>query len=167
MRIWTDFVGTRIIPAFHRFLQFQPGQSSSTIDNIRSEFLETLRQFAEAMEEEGPFFLGKEPFLVAFVMAPWAVRLWIFDRWKGELGISNHSKSGDEDAWYKWRRWMAAIQYRKSIKETTSDKEHYTPIYIRSVGCVLSQQLIMPTVRTTRPEASWPRPREKVNVSPE
>lgn len=132
MRIWTDFVGTRIIPAFHRFLQFQPGQSSSTIDNIRSEFLETLRQFAEAMEEECPFFWGKEPFLVAFVMAPWAVRLWIFDRWKGELGISNHSKSGDEDAWYKWRRWVAAIQYRKSIKETTSDKEHYTPIYKRS-----------------------------------
>lgn len=128
-RIWTDFVGTRINPAFHRFLQFRPAQSSPTIDNVRSDFLKTLRQFAEAIEEEGPFFLGEELFLVDFVMAPWAVRLWIFDRWKGGRSISNHSNSVDADAWYKLRRLVAAIQDHKSIKETTSDKERYIPIY--------------------------------------
>ena len=131
MRIWTDFVGTRIIPAFHRFLQFQTGQSSSTLDKVRSDFLETLRQFADAMDEDGPFFLGKEPSLADFVLAPWAVRLWIFDHWKGGLGMPDHGKSGDESAWSKWRRWLTAIQDRKSITETTSDKEHYIPIYQR------------------------------------
>ena len=131
MRIWTDFVGTRIIPAFHRFLQFQPGMSSSTIDKVRSEFLDTLRIFAEAMDEGGPFFLGKEPSLVDFVLAPWAVRLWIFDHWKGGLGMPEEGKSSDESAWFKWRKWLAAIQERKSIRETTSDREHYIPIYQR------------------------------------
>ena len=52
-RIWTDFVTTRIIPSFHRFLQFQPGESS--INTVRSEFLDTLKQFADAMDEQGPF----------------------------------------------------------------------------------------------------------------
>ena len=131
MRIWTDFISTRIIPAFHRFLQFQPEQSSSTIDKVRADFLETLRQFAEAMDEHGPFFLSKEPSLVDFVLAPWAVRLWIFDHWKGGLGMPSHGNSKDEKAWSKWRRWLAAIQDRKSIRETMSDKEHYIPIYQR------------------------------------
>lgn len=73
--------------------------------------------------------MGEELFLVDFVMAPWAVRLWIFDRWKGGRSISNHSNSVDADAWYKLRRLVAAIQDHKSIKETTSDKERYIPIY--------------------------------------
>jgi len=131
MRIWTDFVSTRIIPAFHRFLQFQPEQSSSTIDKVRSDFLKILRQFGEAMDEDGPFFLGKKPSLVDFALAPWAVRLWIFNHWKGGLGMPSPGKSSDERAWSKWRRWLAAIQDRKSIRETTSDKEHYIPIYER------------------------------------
>lgn len=93
--------------------------------------METLRQFAEAMEEEGPFFLGKEPSLVDFVMAPRAVRLWIFDHWKGGLGMPRPGKFEDDKAWSQWRRWLAAIKDRKSIKETTSDREHYIPIYKR------------------------------------
>ena len=131
MRIWVDFVGTRVIPAFHRFLQFQPAQSSSTLDHVRSEFLETLRQFAQAIDQSGPFFLGSDPSLVDFVLAPWAVRLWIFDHWKGGLGIPEQESSGYDKAWFKWRRWLAAIQARKSIEETTSDREHYIPIYQR------------------------------------
>ena len=71
VRIWIDFVSTRVIPAFHRFLQFQPGQQGEkTIEDVRKDFLDTLRQFAEAMESEGPFFIGQEPTLIDFIMAP-------------------------------------------------------------------------------------------------
>ena len=134
IRIWIDFVSTRIIPAFHRFLQFQPGQQEDkTIENLRAEFLDTLQQFSEAMDGTGPFFLGNEPSLVDFVMAPWAVRLWVFDRYKaGGLGIPEEGKAGEkEQHWARWRQWLNAIERRKSIVQTTSDKEHYLPIYQR------------------------------------
>ena len=131
-RIWTDFVTSRIIPSFHRFLQFQPGQSPGSIEKVRSEFLDYLRQFAEAMDPEGPFFLGKEPSLVDFVLAPWAVRLWVFDHFKEGLGIPDEGKGGEqEENWARWRKWYIAISERKSVKEITSEKEHYLPIYQR------------------------------------
>ena len=134
MRIWTDFVGTRIIPAFHRFLQFQPGQQGDkTIEDVRKEFLETLRQFAEAMDDDGPFFVGKEPTLVDFVLAPWATRLWVFDHYKeGGLGLPDEGEARDQEKdWAKWRKWSGAVKERKSIIETTSEKEHYLQIYQR------------------------------------
>ncbi|KAG6995690.1 hypothetical protein G7Y79_00043g079740 [Physcia stellaris] len=134
MRIWVDFVSTRVLPAFHRFLQFQPGQQGEkTIEDVRSGFLDTLRQFAEAMDEEGPFFLGKDPTLVDYVLAPWAVRLWIFDHFKeGGLGLPGEGKGQqDEKSWARFRKWLGAIEGRKSIVETTSDRQNYLPIYQR------------------------------------
>jgi glutathione S-transferase len=129
-RIWTDFVTTRIIPSFHRFLQFQPGEPA--IDGVRSDFLENLEQFAEAVDETGPFFLGKAPSLVDFALVPWAVRLWVFDHYKGGIGIPEQGQGGaEEKSWSKWRKWLATIGSRRSIKQTTSEKEHYPPIYQR------------------------------------
>ena len=131
-RIWTDFVTSRVIPSFHRFLQFQAGQSSSTIDEVRSDFLDKLKEFAEAMDGEGPFFLGPEPALIDFVMAPWAVRLWVFDHFKGGLGAPAVGQGGEsEKTWGRWRKWLSAINNRKSIRETTSEREYYLPIYKR------------------------------------
>lgn len=134
MRIWIDFVGTRVIPAFHRFLQFQPSQQGEkTIDDVRNGFLDTLKQFAAAMDDEEPFFLGKEPTLVDFAMAPWAIRLWVFDHYKrGGLGIPDEGKGGEEEkSWARWRTWLGAINRRKSVVHTTCEKEHYLPIYQR------------------------------------
>lgn len=130
MRIWTDFVTTRVIPKFHAFLQFQPDQGS--IDTVRSDFLNTLKQFADEMDNSGPFFLGKEPSLVDFCLAPWAVRLWVFDHYKDGLGIPAEGQAGDdENSWSRWRKWLSAIEERPSIHNTTSEREHYLPIYQR------------------------------------
>ncbi len=73
-RIWTDFCTSRIIPAFHRFLQFQPMSDEEGLEEARKEFLGKWMVFAKEMDESGPFFLGREPSLVDFVVAPWAVR---------------------------------------------------------------------------------------------
>ena len=84
------------------------------------------------MDEEGPFFLGREPSLIDFVMAPWAVRLWVFDHFKGGLDIPEEGRGGhDEKSWCRWRKWLTAINERESIKETTSERQHYLPIYQR------------------------------------
>lgn len=132
-RIWTDFVTSRIIPAFHRFLQYQSkGDGDEGLKEKQNEFLGYLKEFTMEMDSEGPYFSGKEFSLIDVIIAPWAVRLWVFDHFKGGLGIPEEGKGGeDEEVWKRWRKWLEAVQERKSIKETTSDKEHYLPIYQR------------------------------------
>ncbi|KAI4134404.1 MAG: hypothetical protein LQ347_001562 [Umbilicaria vellea] len=143
LRIWTDFVTSRVIPSFHRF---QPGPSSNSIEKVRSEFLGYLKEFVDEMNEEGPFFLGREPSLIDFLMAPWAVRLWVFDHFKGGLGIPEDGKGGlDEKSWSRWRKWLAAINERKSIKETTSERQHYLPIYQRYADNTAQSELAKAT----------------------
>ena len=131
-RIWQGFVETRVVPAFHRFLQWQP-EGKKTIDEVREEFLSMILQFVEAMDSEGPYFFGKDPMLVDIIMAPWAMRLWIFDEFKaGGLGIPKGGGGGaNGEKWARWSKWLRAIEGRDSIKSTLSEKKHYMPIYKR------------------------------------
>jgi glutathione S-transferase len=39
------------------------------------------------MDPQGPYFLGKEISLVDLIIAPWALRLWVFDQFKGGLSL--------------------------------------------------------------------------------
>lgn len=151
-RIWMDFCGSRIVPAFHRFLQWQPpatgsstGEDKNGLAVVREEFLKTLKEFAAEMlattntntdsdsDTTGPFFLGTQPSLVDFVIAPWIVRLWVFDTLKeGGLGIPTVGEGGDDEAlWARLREWKAAVESRPSVRDTLSEREHYLPIYKR------------------------------------
>lgn len=120
---------SRIIPSFHRFLQHQ-GQDG--LKEKQQEFLGYLKEFTKEMDPEGPFFMGKDFSLIDIVIAPWAIRLWVFDHFKGGLGIPEKGEGGeDEGVWERWRRWLVEVEKRKSVKETMSDREHYLPIYQR------------------------------------
>jgi len=147
-RIWMDYCSSRIVPAFHRFLQWQPpagagdaegGSAADGLAIVREEFLKTLKDFAAEMltttgSSSGPFFLGTQPSLVDFVIAPWIVRLWVFDTFKqpGGLGIPAAGEGGaDEAVWERLRVWKAAIEERPSVRDTLSEREHYLPIYKR------------------------------------
>ena len=93
------------------------------------------------MRAEGAYFLGGELSLIDIAIAPWAVRLWVFDHFKeGGLGVPE-----DEKAWARWRKWLAAVESRKSLKETTSDREHYLPIYQRYADDVAQSELAKAT----------------------
>ncbi|KAF2685520.1 glutathione transferase omega-1 [Lentithecium fluviatile CBS 122367] len=128
-RIWTDYVTSRIIPGFHRFLQHQ-GQDG--LKEKQHDFLGYLKEFTKEMDPKGPFFLGKEFSLIDIVIAPWALRLWIFDHFKGGLGIPEKGKGGDDETvWEKWRVWVEEVSKRRSVIETMSEREHYLPIYQR------------------------------------
>lgn len=97
---------------------------------MRNEFKDNLKQFTQAMDKGGPWFLGDELSMIDLIMAPWAVRLWVFEKWKGGLQISEDDEV-DEGVWKRWRKWLAAVEDRQSVKETTSDEEHYLPLYER------------------------------------
>ncbi|KAF5391953.1 hypothetical protein D9757_003230 [Collybiopsis confluens] len=112
-RIWIDFVTSRIIPSWHRFLQFQPKEGQSEMEvgkglkKARDEYLGHIRQFISEMNSIGPFFAGDKP------------------------GIPGEGDSDDDSVWKRYREYVAALEDRKSIRETTSDREHYLPIYQR------------------------------------
>lgn len=46
---------------------------------VRKEFVAKLKEFTKEMDSQGPFFLGSEPSLIDFVVAPWAVSEMIYD----------------------------------------------------------------------------------------
>ncbi|KAL9044682.1 MAG: hypothetical protein Q9206_007374, partial [Seirophora lacunosa] len=139
-RLWMDYVGTRIVPAFHRFLQFQPTPEKGSLQGVRGEFLDTLRGFAGAMleDEEGgggnkgsPWFAGGEEIgMVDLMLAPWVVRLWVFDRYKeGGLGVPAEGEEGDDEVWARWRMWREAVEGRRSVRETGSEREMLEVVY--------------------------------------
>lgn len=81
------------------------------------------------MDPQGPFFLGKDLSLVDINIAPWAVRLWVFDHFKGGLNIPTDGV--DQEVWKRWDVWLIAVKNLPCVKATTSETEHYLPIYQR------------------------------------
>ena len=152
-RIWIDYVTSRIIPSFHRFLQYQPAEGvkgtedDPGLEQVRQEFLGHLKAWTKEMHPDGPFFLGAEIGLPDLVLAPWAVRLWVFDEFKrGGVGIPTRGAGGaDEAIWSRWRNWIAAIEARDSVKATTSQREYYLPIYKRYADNTAQSELAKAT----------------------
>lgn len=78
-RIWIDYVTSRIIPAYHRFLQFQTSDGGEEgLERVRGEYLGALREWVKEADPEGPFFGGKEVGMVDLSFAPWVVSLFRF-----------------------------------------------------------------------------------------
>lgn len=96
-------------------------------------------QFVEAMDENGPYFLGNDISLVDIIFAPCAVRFWVFDHFKGGLDLP---KGGP---WDRWAKWLAAVGERESVVNTTSDREHYLPIYQRYADDTAQSELAKAT----------------------
>ena len=147
-RMWIDFVTSRIIPSFYRFLQYQiNGDDDGGIGKLRSEFLGHLKQFTKAMDEEGPFFLGREFGMPDLVLAPWAVKLWVLDEFKiGGAGIPAPGEGGEDEAvWARWRKWLEAVENRPSLTSTMSEKEHYVPIFKRYADNTAQSELAKAT----------------------
>ncbi|KAI5236572.1 hypothetical protein E4T43_08557 [Aureobasidium subglaciale] len=126
-RIWTDYCTSRIIPSFHRFLQFQPMSDTKGLEEARQEFLGHLKEFTKEMDSEGPYFSGKDVGLIDLVVAPWAVRLWVFDHYKSGLNIPEGGE--DSAVWSRFNKWLKAVEERPSVRETTSETEKYYSIY--------------------------------------
>ncbi|KAK7726336.1 hypothetical protein SLS57_003422 [Botryosphaeria dothidea] len=141
-RIWIDYVTSRIIPAYHRFLQFQTEDGGADgFEKVKQEYLNSLREWIKEADPEGPFFGGREPGMVDLSFAPWVIRNWVFDEFKGGSGIPKEGEAGDDDIWKRWRKFAEAIEDRKSIKETTSDAEHYKPLYKRYADNIAQSEL--------------------------
>ncbi|OAP57792.1 hypothetical protein AYL99_08530 [Fonsecaea erecta] len=115
----------------HRFLQHTE-KSPYTLEKARAELLNGLKTWISSADPEGPYFMGKDFTFADVALAPWAVRMWVLDHFKGGLGIPPPGQGGeDEELWNRWRKWNDVVTSRKSVTETLSDQEHYMPIYQR------------------------------------
>lgn len=66
------------------------------------------------------------------VLAPWAVRHWVFAHFGKDPQIPEPGQGGeDEQIWNRWRTWVKAVEGRESVTKVLSDQEHYLPIYQR------------------------------------
>jgi glutathione S-transferase len=158
-RIWIDFISSRIIPAFYHFCQHQP-HSSYSIEDARAEFLGHLKTFIKEADPDGPFFLGPTFSMVDIALAPWLVRLWVFDHFKtGGLGIPEAGEESAKDkeeeeaaaaasaaaVWARWRKWATAVEARRSVHATTSARERYIPAYQRYAEDTTQSQVAQAT----------------------
>ena len=92
------------------------------------------------MDPIGPFFLGSELSLIDLIIVPWAVRLWVFDHFKGGLQMPKG------EVWTKrWEKWLNKVQQRGSVVNTTSVHEHYLPIYERYANDTAQSELAKAT----------------------
>ncbi|KXJ91033.1 glutathione transferase omega-1 [Microdochium bolleyi] len=147
-RIWADYVTSRVIPAFHRYLQYQPGPEQVDKAAAEKELDRLRREYREALLTKGPFFSGADLGLVDIVLAPWAVRTWVLDEFKGGQTVpeaGSKEEGEDKEAWARWRTWFDAVSNRDSVKNTTSDKEHYMPIYKRYADNTAQSELAKAT----------------------
>jgi glutathione S-transferase len=128
-RIWIDFVGSRVVPAFYLMLQHTPEKEYS-IDDARKELLGHIKTITLEADPEGPFFLGETMSMVDVSVAPWMLRLFLIDHYKpGGVGIP--SEGEDKEVWERWRKWEQAVKAKKSVQETMSDRKQYIDVYKR------------------------------------
>ena len=60
--------------------------------------------------------------------------------------MPDEGKGGNDEAvWSRLRQWMQALRERPSIKNTTSDAEHYLPIYQRYADNTAQSELAKAT----------------------
>lgn len=131
-KIWIDFVSTRFIPAFHRLLQHTPDKAYS-LEDAKLELRGHIKTWITEASDEGAFWGGKELSMVDVAFAPWVVRLWIFDHFKGvkDLVPAEGQGGNDEELWARWRKFVAAIEGRQSVAKTLSDREKYLVLWQR------------------------------------
>jgi glutathione S-transferase len=128
-RIWIDFVGSRVVPAFYRMLQHTLGKSYS-VEEAREELLGHIKTITQEADPEGPFFLGQTMSMVDVSVAPWMLRLFLIDHYKPG-GLCMPSSGEDKHVWDRWRKWEKAVEGKRSVQETMSDREQYIDVYKR------------------------------------
>lgn len=128
-RIWVDFVGSRVVPAFYRMLQHTPDKPYS-VEEARKELLGHIKTITKEADPDGPFFLGQSMSMVDVSIAPWMLRLFLIGHYKpGGLGIPADGE--EKQVWDRWTKWEKAVEGKRSVQETMSDRKQYIDVYKR------------------------------------
>ncbi|KAF8633389.1 hypothetical protein AX17_004560 [Amanita inopinata Kibby_2008] len=116
-RIWIDYITKNMIPGFYRVIQSQEKEKQ---DAALQELYKALRAFSE--EIKGPYFLGDEFSLVDVAIAPWIVRDYLLEEYRG------YTRDAVGEA---WKKYAEVVEKRESVVKTGSLKDNYTETYGR------------------------------------
>ena len=121
-RLWVDFVNSRLVPPFYKILQ---KQEKSEQDAAASELITHLRNFIENMDPEGPFFMGDSLGLVDIAYAPWSVRFFVLERFRGfQVPVEG-------EVWKRFARWRQACADHPSVRQTLQNDDDLLASYDR------------------------------------
>ncbi|RDB24896.1 putative glutathione S-transferase [Hypsizygus marmoreus] len=116
-RIWVDHITKAVVPAFGRLVQAQTKEKQ---DEARQDVYTALRKFAN--EIKGPYFLGEEFSLVDIAIAPWIVRDYVIQEYRGFRRA---------DVSEAWENYAKLVEKRQSVVETQSERKYLNDIYGR------------------------------------
>ena len=140
MKIWIDWIGGKVCPAFYRLLQ-HTSESSYTLEEAREQLLQAIVTWTQEADPEGPFWNGKEVSMIDLTLAPWNERLFLIEHYKsggtgfpfyGNHGSKQPSGGHDNDkVIQRWLKWSKAMSERQSVQDTLSEREMYLKSYQR------------------------------------
>ncbi|KXN85608.1 Glutathione S-transferase omega-1 [Leucoagaricus sp. SymC.cos] len=116
-RLWIDHISKNYLPNNWRLTQSQTKEKQ---DEAREALYEAQRKLVQQVK--GPYFFGEKFSIVDAVVAPWIARDWVITENRG------YERVAVGEAWVKYAK---ALCERPSVKKTTSEREHYEPIYGR------------------------------------
>ena len=105
---WIDYINREVVPSFVRLLQAQKDEPDKQ-EAARHELKLALENISQ--HRRGKFFFGDSFSLVDATIAPWVVRDFIAEDFRGFKR---------EDVGYNWKGWADAIESRPSVAKTSS-----------------------------------------------
>ena len=117
IRLWIDHLSKKFVPAFYRIMQAQ--EENKQKENL-AELVDVLRKYLDQVR--GPWFSGEEFSLADIAIAPWIVRIYLLEDYRGFK---------DELVGGYWSEYKQLIKERPSVIKTSSDSQRYADIYQR------------------------------------
>jgi len=121
VRLAADNVNRNIVPCFYRYLLNQDSEKQA---ECAQEFLENLIKFVESMDDEGPFWGGKDLGWVDVMIAPWILRAKNVLRHYRGFVLPTEPGS-------RYKKWEAAVLDHPAVRATTSTDQLYIDNYLR------------------------------------
>ncbi|KAF8589078.1 glutathione-S-transferase [Ramaria rubella] len=119
VRLAIDHVTKYFLPNFFKLLQ---SQDKAGQEVALQAVYDALNGFAARFVGQGPLFAGSELSLADLALLPWVGRFHIVEKYRG-FSLSETDP--------KFQAWAEHVRSLEAFKKTTSDSQHYEPIYGR------------------------------------
>ncbi|MBV1908322.1 MAG: glutathione S-transferase N-terminal domain-containing protein [Kangiellaceae bacterium] len=110
-KYWIDFVSSKIVPYFYRFLK--NGTGNETGRDAKLKLIEGLTRFTRAMSQSGRFFSGESIDAVDISLFPFAYRINLLLKHYRNFILPTENKE-----WVRYQRWYQANLTSLEFKQT-------------------------------------------------
>ena len=117
IRLWIDHLTKKFTSAFYRTMLIQEVDKQK---EALGELVDALKSYLDQVK--GPWFSGEEFSLTDITVAPWIIRMYILEDYRGFK---------DELVGGRWLEYKKMIKERPSVIKTTSEPQQYLEIYQR------------------------------------